>query len=327
MGTRWGIAGPGGIAARFAEGMRMVDGGTLAGVASRSLDRAEAFARRFAVERAYGSYEALAADDTLDVVYIATPASRHATDALLYLAAGKHVLCEKPFAVNARQAKTMVDAARQRGLFLMEAMWSRFLPAYGLISDLLADGRIGDPLLVDADFGWRVPTVDPTDRHFDLEQGGGVLLDLGVYPVQLCSMVLGTPDAVMATGHVGSTGVDEVVAALLQYPHGRLGVVKSAFRTPLTCTARIAGTAGSIDIPAFMNCPMYLDVNGIEGQQRVDAAFEGDGIRFQVDEVHRCLKDGLLESPRMPLDETVSIMDVLDTIRAQVGVRYPGEQD
>ena len=207
----------------------------------------------------------------------------------------------------------------------MEAMWSRFLPAYVALRDLLDEGRIGEPLLVEADFGWRSPVV-PTDRHYDLEQGGGALLDLGVYPVQLCSLVLGTPDAVVAQGHVGSTGVDEVSAAVLHYPDGRLGVVKSAIRTPLACTARIAGTEGSIDLPAFMHCPDHLIVRDTTGEHRIDARWEGEGLRFQVDEVHRCLDAGLLESPRMPWRESIAIAEVLDAIRAQIGMRYPGER-
>ena len=207
----------------------------------------------------------------------------------------------------------------------MEAMWSRFLPAYVALRDLLDEGRIGEPLLVEADFGWRSPVV-PTDRHYDLEQGGGALLDLGVYPVQLCSLVLGTPDAVVAQGHIGSTGVDEVSAAVLHYPDGRLGVVKSAIRTPLTCTARIAGTEGSIDLPAFMHCPDHLIVRDTTGEHRIDAPWEGEGLRFQVEEVHRCLDAALLESPRMPWRESIAIAEVLDAIRAQIGMRYPGER-
>ena len=324
-GIRWGIAGPGAIAAQFADGMRSVAGGAVVGVGSRSAERADAFARRFDIARHYGSYEELAGDAEIDAVYVATPASRHADDALLFLGAGKHVLCEKPFTLNAAQTSEVVRTAREQGRFVMEAMWSRFLPAYVALRDLLDEGRIGEPLLVEADFGWRSPVV-PTDRHYDLEQGGGALLDLGVYPVQLCSLVLGTPDAVVAQGHVGSTGVDEVSAAVLHYPDGRLGVVKSAIRTPLTCTARIAGTEGSIDLPAFMHCPDHLIVRDTTGEHRIDARWEGEGLRFQVEEVHRCLDAGLLESPRMPWRESVAIAEVLDAIRAQIGMRYPGER-
>jgi len=322
--VRWGVAGPGGIAASFAEGMRMVDGGTIVAVASRATDRARAFADRFDVARAYGNYEDLAADDDVDAVYIATPHSRHATDSLLYIRAGKHVLCEKPFTLNAAQAREVVAAAREQDRFVMEAMWTRFLPSYRVLSDVLEEGRIGDPLLVEADFGFRSP-IDPTNRHFDLEQGGGALLDLGIYPVQLCFLVLGPPDAVVAEGHVGETGVDEQVAAVMRHDRGTLGVVKAAIRTPMACTARIGGTDGTIDLPAFMHCPDHITVRDPSGEERIDAPWEGQGLRFQVDEVHRCLDAGLLESPRMPLDESVAIAETLDAIRAQIGVRYPGE--
>jgi predicted dehydrogenase len=321
---RWGIAGPGGIALRFADALRLVDGGRVVAVASRSAERAQAFARRFEIERHYGNYDDLATDDDVDAVYVATPASRHAADALRYLAADKHVLCEKPFTLNAAQARDVVGAARARGRFLMEAMWSRFLPSYRVLGDVLADQRIGEPLLVEADLGWRSP-VNPDDRHFDLAQGGGALLDLGVYPVQLCSLVLGRPDAVVAQGHVGVTGVDEQLAAVLHYAGGRLGVVKTAIRTPMPCSARIAGTDGTIDLPAFMHCPDHIVVRGPRGEERLEAGFEGDGLRFEIDEVHRCLEADLVESARMPLDETLAIMQTLDAIRAQVGVRYPGE--
>jgi predicted dehydrogenase len=322
--VRWGVAGPGAIATRFVEGMGHVDGGTVVAVASRSGDRARAFAERFGIERAYGNYEDLAADDGVDVVYIGTPHSRHAADSLLYIRAGKHVLCEKPFTLNAEQAREVVAAAREHQRFVMEAMWTRFLPSYRVLSDVLAEGRIGEPLLVEADFGWRAPVV-PTDRHFDLAQGGGALLDLGIYPVQLCFLVLGRPDAVVAQGYVGETGVDEQLAAVLHHPGGRLGVVKTALRVPLTCTARIAGTDGTIDLPAFMHCPDHITVRDASGEERIDAPWEGEGLRFQVGEVHRCLAEGLLESARMPLDESVAIAGTLDAIRAQVGVRYPGE--
>jgi predicted dehydrogenase len=322
--VRWGIAGPGAIASRFADAIRMVDGGRVVAVASRSADRAEEFARRFHLERHYGDYDDLAADEGVDVVYVATPASRHAVDALRYVTAGKHVLCEKPFTLNAAQAHDVVDAARDQRRFLMEAMWSRFLPSYRILGDLLAAQRVGEPLLVEADLGWRSP-VDPNDRHFDLAQGGGALLDLGVYPVQLCSFVLGRPDAVVAHGHVGATGVDEQLAAVLHHPGGRLGVVKTAIRTPLPCTGRIAGSEGTIDLPAFVHCPDHLIVRGPGGEERIDATYVGDGLRFEIAEVHRCLDAGLLESPGMPWSETVAIMETLDSIRAQVGVRYPGE--
>jgi predicted dehydrogenase len=322
---RWGIAGPGAIAARFADGMRDVVGGGVVAVGSRSVERADAFASRYGIARAFGSYDALADDPDIDVVYVATPHSRHAADTLLFLAAGKHVLCEKPFALNASQAREMIAAAETQQRFVMEAMWSRFLPAYRALRELLDDERVGEPLLVEASFGWRTPEIDPHHRHFDLAQGGGALLDLGVYTVNLSQFVLGPVTSVVARGHVGSTGVDEHVAAVLQHADDRLGVVQAAIRTPLTCSARIACTGGVIDLPAFMHCPDHLLVRTPAGEERIDGAWQGEGLRFQVDEVHRCLSGGLLESPVMPWRETIGIAEVLDDIRRQIGVRYPGE--
>ncbi|HZR14003.1 MAG TPA: Gfo/Idh/MocA family oxidoreductase [Acidimicrobiia bacterium] len=324
MTFRWGVVGPGAIAARFADGMTLVDGGTITAVASRALERANAYGDKYGIATRYASYEDLAADSEVDVVYVATPHSRHERDTVVLVEAGKHVLCEKPFALNTRQAQRMVDAARAHGVFLMEAMWTRFLPSYRALVDVLGRGRIGAPLVVEADFGFRMPVV-PEHRLFDASLGGGSLLDLGVYPVQLCSLVLGTPDRVVADGAIGETGVDERVAGVLHHADGSLGVVKAAIRASLSCTARITGTDGWVELPAFMHCPDWITVGGPGGVERIDAAYAGDGLRFQVDEVHRCIGDGRTESDIMPLDETLRIMTTLDAMRAQLGVVYPGE--
>jgi predicted dehydrogenase len=324
MTVRWGVAGPGRIAAQFAEDLSLLDDGVIAAVASRSQERADAFGERFAVERRYASYEALADDQRVDAVYVATPHARHEADTLLFLEAGKHVLCEKPFALNARQAQHMAGTAKRCGVFLMEAMWSRFLPAYVALRDLLADGRIGDPLLVESDFGFRMPVMSD-HRLFDRRLGGGALLDLGVYPVQLCSFILGEPDRVVADGVVGETGVDEQVAAVLHHSNGALGVVKAAIRVGMACTARIGGTNGSIDVPAFAHRPAaFIVTDGVE-TTHVDVPFRGNGLHHQVQHVHECLSQGALESPTMPLSESVAIARTLDAIRAQIGVTYPDD--
>jgi len=321
---RWGVVGPGAIANGFADAMAQTDGGTIVAVASRSAERAAAFGDRFAIPTRYGDYDALAADPDVDVVYVATPQSRHEPDTLTMLEAGKHVLCEKPFALTARQGARMVAAARARGLFLMEAIWSRYLPAYRSLVHMIGEGRIGEPLLVEADFGFRRP-VEPDHRLFDLALGGGALLDLGIYPIQLCSLVLGSPEHVVADGVVGVTGVDEVNGAVLRYGGGRLGVIKSAIRVGMSCTARVSGSEGWIDLPAFMHCPSFLTVTSGGGSERIEASYEGNGLRFEIEEVHRCLSEGLLESPTMPLDESLDLAATLDAIRAQLGVVYPGE--
>ena len=322
---RWGVVGPGIIATGFAEAMQWVDGGSITAVASRSAKRAEAFADRFDIPRRYGDYEALAADPDVDAAYVATPHSRHEVDTLALLQAGKHVLCEKPFALNAEQAARMAAEARSRGLFLMEAIWSRFLPAYRSLVDVIGAGRIGEPLLVEGDFGFRRP-VDPTHRHFAAELGGGALLDLGIYPLQLCTLVLGPVERVVADGVVGETGVDEVVTALSHHPAGRLGVVKAAIRVNMTCTARISGTDGVIDLPALMHCPDSLTVSSPSGVERIDASYEGNGLRFEIDEVHRCLEAGRTESAVVSLEESIALATTLDAIRAELGVVYPGEE-
>lgn len=321
---RWGIAATGRIADRFVTGLRQLDAADVVAVASRSPARADEFGARHGIGRRHGAYEALAADPDIDVVYVASTHARHEPDTLLFVAAGKAVLCEKPFALNRTQAGRMVAAARDQGVFLMEAMWSRFLPAYVALRDLLAEARVGTPLMVESDFGFRRP-VDPTHRLFAPALGGGALLDLGIYPAQLASLVLGPPDRVSAQAHLGETGVDEWVAAVLHHPGGGLAVVKAAIRVGLGCTARISGSQGWIGLPAFMHAPDHLVVGGRGGVERVDAAFEGEGLRFQAAEVHRCLRAGLTESPVMPLDETLSLAGTLDAVRAEIGLAYPGE--
>lgn len=321
---RWGIAATGHIAERFATGLAQLDDADIVAVASRSAERAGEFGARHDIARRHGSYEALAADPDVDVVYVATPHARHEPDTLLFLEAGKPVLCEKPFAINRPQAERMADAARSSGVFCMEAMWSRFLPAYRRLADLVGDEVIGEPLVVEADFGFRVP-VDPAHRLFDRSLGGGALLDLGVYPVQLASLVLGTPDRVSALGRLGETGVDEQVAAVLGHPSGALAVVKAAIRVGLSCRARISGAHGWIELPASMHCPDHLVVGGREGPLRHDCAFDGEGLRYQAVEVHECLRVGRTQSAVMPLDETCAIAGTLDGVRAQIGLAYPGE--
>jgi predicted dehydrogenase len=304
--------------------MRLVDGGEIVAIASRSQERADEYGDRFGVPRRYADYSALASDDDVDAVYVATPHSRHEVDTLTYVTAGKHVLCEKPFALNAGQVERMIAAAQQHGVFLMEAIWSRFLPAYRILSDLLAEQRIGRPLLVEADFGFRIP-VTPEHRLFDLAQGGGALLDLGIYPLNLCQFVLGNPERITADAAIGSTGVDEQVIAVLGYPDGAAGLAKAAVRVPMACTGRIAGTDGSIEIPAFMHCPDHLIVNVQGNTQRIEAAWPGDGLQFQVIDMQRRIEAGQTESPLMPLGDSLALVRMMDAIRRQIGLVYPDE--
>ncbi len=322
--VRWGIAGTGGIAASFGRAMTMVGDGQMVAVASRTDDRATEFASEFGILRAHGTYEALAADPGVDAVYVATPHSRHAADTILYLEAGKHVLCEKPFTLNTAQARHVFEVARHHDRFVMEALWSRFLPPYEVLGRLLGEGAIGRPLLVEADFGFR-SEIDPGHRHFDLAQGGGAWLDLGIYPVQLSTLVFGAPDRITADGNIGRTGVDEDVAAILHHAGGGLSVLKASIRTPQSCTARIAGSEGVIEIPAFMHCPDHIVLMTPAGREVIECGWEGEGLRFEIDEFDRCIAGGLRESPRMPASETILLQEILDEVRRQLGVVYPDE--
>ncbi len=321
---RWGIVGTGGIAAQFATAMPHAAGGDVVAVASRTAEGAETFGDKFNIPRRHASYEALAADPSVDVVYVAGPHIRHATDTIAFLEAGKHVLCEKPLAVNHAEASAMVAVARSRGLFLMEAVWSRFLPAYTTLIDILATGSIGDPHMVDAELGFSVPVM-PAHRLFDRALAGGALLDLGIYPLQLCSLVLGPVEHVQGLGTIGSTGVDEQVTAIATHKNGGLGIIRAAIRTQLASTARISSSSGSISLPAFMHCPDYLIVSDKSGERRIDCPVGEHGFRFEIEEVHRCLNAGKLESSVMPLDESMALAAIMDTIRRQIGLSYPGE--
>jgi predicted dehydrogenase len=321
---RWGVLGPGGIAVKFAESMKLVEGGRIVAVASRSRERAVQFGDQFEVEARYGDYESLAGDPNVDIVYVATPHAMHERDTLMMLGAGKHVLCEKPLALNAKQADRMVHEARASRLFLMEAIWSRFLPAYRVLTDLISSGEVGDVLLVESDFGFRLP-VDPAHRLYNLALGGGALLDLGIYPIQLCSLLLGKPVRVQADGIIGGTGVDEVVAAVLSFDGGRMGVIKAAIQVGLSCTARISGSVGAIALPAPMHCPRSVSVISNHGDREVDCSFPGNGLQFEIEEVHQCLREELTESQTMRLDDTVAFASTLDVVRSQIGLVYPGE--
>ena len=322
---RWGIIGPGKIAARFARSMTVVDDGRIVAVASRSAERAGAFADEFDIAGRYDDVRALVDDPDVDAVYVATPHSRHEADTVRCLEAGKHVLCEKPIALNAAQAGRMIAAAEAGGRFLMEAVWSRFLPSYRALVHLVSGGRIGTPMQVDADFGFRVP-VDPAHRLFDPHQGGGALLDLGIYPLQLCTLVLGPVEHVAAAAVLGTTGVDEQVAAVLRHAGGGLGLAKAAITVPLACTARVSGSDGWIELPAFMHCPTSFTVHASgAAPEVVDCPFEGEGLQFEIVEVHRCIAAGRTESPTMPLAETLALAATMDDIRAQIGLTYPGE--
>ncbi|KPK96842.1 MAG: dehydrogenase [Planctomycetes bacterium SM23_65] len=323
---RWGIIGTGNIAKKFATGLQVCDDAELIAVGSRKQMTGDAFGEAFNVPRRHPSYEALANDPDVDVVYISTPHSLHHDNTILCLEAGKHVLCEKPFAINVRQGDEMIRVAREKKLFLMDAVWSRFQPAHMKLRELVGEGAIGEVRMVHSDFGFRTGGVDPKQRLFNPELGGGALLDVGVYNVQLASMLFGPPTQVKALAHLGETGVDEQAAVILAHKDGRLAVSSTAIRTKTMHEAIVYGTKGwiTIDPPWWRTNGLTLTVHG-KDPEHIDATMTGNGYNYEAEEVMACIRAGKLESDIMPLDETLSILRTLDAIRAQWGLKYPME--
>jgi predicted dehydrogenase len=324
--VRFGILGTGYIADLFAKGLQVVEDLQIAAVGSRTQAAADAFGARFNIPKRYASYEAVAHDPDVDVIYISTPHPFHHQNTLMCLHAGKPVLCEKPFALNEQEARQMVALARERGLFLMEAMWTRFFPAMVKVRELLAAGAIGAPRLLIADFGFRTE-FDPQHRLFNPELGGGALLDVGVYPISLAHMIFGAPARVVGMPEFGKTGTDDQSAYLLGYDGGQIAMLCSAVRTATPQQAIINGEDGRLTIHTRFWCPTRLTLE-IYGQERseIELPIVGNGYQYQALEVARCLHDGTLESPIMALDETLAIMSTMDTLRAQWGLKYPPER-
>jgi predicted dehydrogenase len=321
--VRWGILGLGTIARTFAKGLAAIPDAELVAVGSRSAAKAAAFAAEFGAERSHGSYEALAADPGIDAIYVATPHPMHKDDAILCLEAGKAVLCEKPFTVNAAELEAVIAVARRRKVFLMEAMWTRFLPAMVRVREWLAAGRIGQPRLVTADFGFRCEW-DPQSRLLAPAMAGGGLLDVGIYTVAFAAMVFGPrPERVTGFAHLGETGVDEQAAFVLGYAGGALASLTCGVRTATAHHARIDGTEGRIEVgPPFWKATRATLTVG-EHQETIDQPHQANGYEYEAMEVARCLRAGLLESPVVPLDESLALMRVLDRLRQEFGLRYP----
>lgn len=328
--VRWGIVGTGGIAAAFATDLALLPstelpGAEIVAVGSRSTAAAQAFGERFGIARRHASYADLVADDEVEAVYVATPHPHHRECALAAIAAGKAVLVEKPFTLNAMEAREVVAAARARGTFLMEAMWSRFLPHMAAVRSVIAAGSIGDVRSLQADFCELFPP-DPQHRAYAPELGGGALLDLGVYPVSLASMVFGRPTRIAALSQPAFTGVDAQTGVVLAHESGALAVLLSSFECTTGNTASISGSLGRIEIEGdFLAPSRFWLITPDGGRQLYDFPHEGRGLRHQALEVGRCLRAGETESSILPLDETLSIMETLDAIRAQIGLSYPSE--
>jgi predicted dehydrogenase len=320
---RWGIVSTGGIAHTMAADLRLLEDADLLAVSSRSAQRAQAFADEFGVERAYGSVDDLLADDEVDVVYVATPHAQHAAIVGAALDAGRAVLCEKTFTMSLADTEDLVQRARDRRIFCMEAMWTRFTPLVVKLREIIAAGGIGDVRTVIADLGFVAPQ-DRRHRLWNPVLGGGALLDLGVYPVAFAQMLLGEPDTVAAHGSLSPDGVDAEAGLLLGWEGGARALLDQSLVAHQPGAATIIGTDGRIELAPRFHRPTRLVHTSGDGATEVhERAHEGRGYVPMLRAVQDCLRDGSTESEVMPLDDTVAVMRILDRALRLLGVQYP----
>ncbi|MFD8689280.1 Gfo/Idh/MocA family protein [Streptomyces sp. NPDC059651] len=324
--VRWGVLATGGIAATFTADLQAMPDAEVVAVASRTDASAKAFAERFGIPRAYGNWAALVADEDVDVVYVATPHSAHREATALALEAGKHVLCEKAFTINEREARELVELARDRGLFLMEAMWTYCNPVIRRMTELVRDGAIGEIRTVQADFGFA-GDFGAEHRLRDPALGGGALLDLGVYPVSFAQLLLGEPDRVQADALLSPEGVDLNTGMLLSWDSGANALLSCSLVGHHPTAATVIGTAGRIDFPEGFFFPKRFVLHRDGEEAREITSGPGPqgltGMQFEAAEVMRAVRAGETESPLVPLDGSLAVMRTLDAVRERVGVRYP----
>jgi predicted dehydrogenase len=320
----WGILGPGGIAQAFAKDLTFIEGHTIGAVGSRSIANAEKFANTFG-GTAYGSYEELVADSSIDAIYVATPHPAHHDNVILALNAGKPVLCEKPFSVNAKQAQAMVDAAAKNKVALMEAMWARFLPHYAKVREIVASGVLGPILSIHADHGQRLADQGIA-RLVDPQLAGGALLDLGIYPISFAHMILGNPTSITSKAVMTDRGVDAQTSMIFSYDNGAQAVLTTTMIEQTPCRAVVAGLHGWLEIDRTFYNPASMRVILNDGSvTEYPSAYTGHGLREQAESFKQIVQSGAVESKVLTWKDTVDIMKSMDTVRSQIGLTYPFE--
>ncbi len=325
---RWGILSTGNVANSFVKDIKHVPDAEVIAVGSRNQETADTFGQKYNIPHCYSSYEALANDPDVDVIYIATPHVFHAENSILCMEAGKAVLCEKAFCINAGEAEKMILSARENNVFLMEALVTRHFPVIHQVLNWIKDGLIGEVRLVQANRCAREEfTLE--SRVMKRELGGGSLLDLGIYVIGFSSMIFGQPpQKATGFGFIGDYGSDEQGASILEYDNGALAILTFALRTDTVNEAYIYGTKGYIKLPDLFAVPHKASLH-IKGQPEIkfEKTIIGNGLHYQVKEVHRCLRESLLESPRMPLEESLQIMEAMDAIRSSWDLTYPNDSN
>jgi predicted dehydrogenase len=318
----WGILGLGKIAEKFGHDIQFVPDAQLYAVGSRDIGKAKSFAQKFNSKKAFGSYEEMLADKELDVVYIATPHVFHCENTLQCLRAGKAVLCEKPFAMDVKQVHLMIDEARKQNLFLMEALWTRFLPTILKVEELIANGVLGEINHIKSDFGNKAP-YDINWRLFNKQLGGGSLLDIGIYPVYIALQILGVPDNIISEACVGAAGVDESMVMAFTYKNGATASLSSSFMANTPVETDICGTKARVRIHRMWHIPSYLTLTNNEGDEHeYRFEYKGFGYEYEAMEVTKCLLEGKKESEKMSLDFSLKLIRILDIIRLQNNLIY-----
>jgi predicted dehydrogenase len=321
---KWGILAPGKMSAKFARGLRLLDNVELYAVGSRDAERAGKFANDFGFKKYYGSYEELAADPHVDIIYIASPHSCHFEHTMLCLKNGKAVLCEKAFALNSHEAGIMIREAVNRKVFLMEALWPPFQPMYIKTGEILRSGKAGKLIQLNARFGFRAP-YDPADRKFNLQLGGGALLDIGIYCVIDALTFLGVPDEVQARACLAATGTDETINIILGYKDGRMANLYSTFKAGAGIGCDLLCENGNILFSRARDMSQRLTVQ-IDGKETEEYSLIPDGMGYHLEaaEVMRCISEGRIESPVVPHSFSLDLMKTLDMIRQAAGILFPG---
>ncbi|MFD0931425.1 Gfo/Idh/MocA family protein [Psychroflexus salinarum] len=321
----WGIIGLGSIAQKFASDLKDVEGARLYAVASRTQRKARHFALKFEVEKVYGAYEELANDPDVDIIYIATPHVLHAENTLMCLDRGKAVLCEKPIAINTAQLKNMIETAKQKSLFLMEGLWTNFMPHLQKVNELTQNKTYGECLKVEADFSFKAE-FDAEKRLFNKELGGGALLDIGIYPVYLALKLLGTPENIKANCKFSSTGVDISNQIDFKYASGATAQLSSSFARTTPSKARVYFENATVELGYNFHETDQLDIKTNSGVDHMDFNYPSHGYQFEIEHVQDCLEKGLTQSPAWPLQSSLELTETLDKIRNIMGLVYKEDE-
>lgn len=316
---KWGIIGLGKIAQKFVNDLLLLDTVELEAVASRDLTKAETFAATYHSKKFYGSYEELLKDNFVDIVYIATPHNSHEHFTILALEHKKGVLCEKPFAMNQQQVFKMIETSKKHNLFLMEALWTRFLPAIKKIKSTIENGEIGEVKYINADFSFNAnPSIQ---RIYDKELGGGSILDIGIYPIFLAYLILGMPDKIIAKAHFFETGADSQVSIIFDYKNAQ-AVLFSSFNSNSKREAKISGTLGEIIIDSPWNEASTFSLFKNNQEEKFSLPLIGKGFPHQIMECNECLQKNLTESPLWSHQNSIELVTLLDAVRKEIGLTY-----